>query len=92
MAIFGTVFMPEMALTTFDNQQWTQTEYVPSDSIEIHPGAHVLHYSSTCFEGLKAFRHEDGGVYIFRMDQNIKRFKQSSALLNLPEIDSEQVA
>jgi branched-chain amino acid aminotransferase len=92
MAVFGTVFMPEMALTTFDNQQWSQTEFVPSDSIQMHPGAHVLHYSSTCFEGLKAFRHADGSIYIFRMDQNIKRFKQSSQLLNLPEVDTQQVA
>ena len=62
MAAFGTLFMPEMALTTFDNQAWAEASFVPSNSIQMHPGAHVLHYSSTCFEGLKAFRHEDGGV------------------------------
>lgn len=92
MAVFGTVFMPQMALATFENNQWSQTSLVSSDSITLHPGAHVLHYSSTCFEGLKAFRHDDGGVYIFRMDQNIKRFKQSSELLSLPAIDTEQVS
>ena len=91
MAAFGTVFMPEMALATFENNQWTETEFVKSDSIQFHPGAHVLHYSSTCFEGLKAFRHEDGGVYIFRMDANIKRLAQSTALLSLPEFDAEQL-
>jgi branched-chain amino acid aminotransferase len=52
----------------------------------------VLHYSSTCFEGLKAFKHEDGSVHIFRMDQNLKRFEQSSRLLSLPKIDQSQVA
>jgi branched-chain amino acid aminotransferase len=91
MAAFGTVFMPEMALTTFKDNMWSNTQKVSSDSIQMHPGAHVLHYSSTCFEGLKAFRHEDGGVYIFRMDQNIKRFEQSSQLLNLPKINTHQV-
>jgi branched-chain amino acid aminotransferase len=63
MAVFGTVFMPEMALTTFDNQQWSQTEFVPSDSIQMHPGAHVLHYSSTCFEGLKYLYFPYGSKY-----------------------------
>jgi len=92
MAAFGTLFMPEMALTTFDNQAWAEASFVPSNSIQMHPGAHVLHYSSTCFEGLKAFRHEDGGVYIFRMDQNIKRFQQSSTLLHLPKVDAEQLS
>ncbi|MEL7401594.1 MAG: branched-chain amino acid aminotransferase, partial [Pseudomonadota bacterium] len=59
--------------------------------LEFHPGAHVLHYSSTCFEGLKAFKHEDGSVNIFRMDANIDRMAQSSELLYLPEIDKAQL-
>jgi branched-chain amino acid aminotransferase len=92
MAAFGSVFMPKMALATFDNNQWSESQIVSSDSIQLHPGAHVLHYSSTCFEGLKAFRHEDGSVHVFRMDQNIKRLAQSSRLLGLPELNEEQVA
>ncbi len=92
MAAFGTVFMPEMAISWFDNSQWSPAEFVSSDSIQLHPGAHVLHYSSTCFEGLKAFRHEDGSIKIFRMDKNIERFAQSSRLLALPEIDKAATA
>lgn len=92
MSAFGSVFMPEMAISWFDGSQWSESEVVPSDSLNLHAGAHVLHYSSTCFEGLKAFRHPDGSVKIFRMDRNIDRIAQSSKLLALPEIDKEQVA
>ena len=92
MAAFGSVFMPEMALTTFENDHWSDAEIVSANSIQLHPGAHVLHYASTCFEGLKAFRHEDGSVHVFRMDQNIKRFVQSSRLLSLPPVDEVQVS
>jgi branched-chain amino acid aminotransferase len=92
MAAFGTVFMPRMSLASFDNNSWTASSIVPSDKLELHPGAHVLHYSSTCFEGLKAFKHEDGSVNIFRMDANIKRMSQSSELLSLPEINKDQLA
>lgn len=92
MAAFGSVFMPKMALATFENNQWSDSQIVSSDSISLHPGAHVLHYSSTCFEGLKAFRHEDGSVHVFRMDQNVERFAQSSKLLSLPQIDKAQIA
>jgi branched-chain amino acid aminotransferase len=81
MAAFGTVFMPHMAFTTFENNQWNEATIVASDSIQLHPGAHVLHYSSTCFEGLKAFKHADGSIHVFRMDQNLGRFDQSSRLL-----------
>ncbi|MGK0247397.1 MAG: branched-chain amino acid aminotransferase [Oleispira sp.] len=92
MSAFGTVFMPKMALASFDNNSWTASSIVPSDKLDLHPGAHVLHYSSTCFEGLKAFKHEDGSVNIFRMDANIKRMSQSSELLSLPEINKDQLA
>jgi branched-chain amino acid aminotransferase len=87
MTAFGTVFMPEMAISWFDGDRWSAGEIVASDNIQLHPGAHVLHYSSTCFEGLKAFRQPDGGVKVFRMDQNLARFAQSSKLLALPDID-----
>ncbi|WP_260394364.1 branched-chain amino acid aminotransferase [Rheinheimera tangshanensis] len=89
MAAFGSVFMPEMAMARFDGANWGQSAIVPSDSISLHPGAHVLHYASTCFEGLKAFRHEDGSVAIFRMDKNIARMQQSSELLSLPSFDAK---
>ncbi|WP_417226712.1 branched-chain amino acid aminotransferase [Amphritea sp.] len=87
MAAFGTVFVPEMAISWFDGNSWSKSEIVSSESLQLHPGAHVLHYSSTCFEGLKAFRHADGSINIFRMDRNIARFTQSSELLALPAID-----
>ena len=87
MAAFGTVFTPELIISRFSNNGWSKPEIVATDSISLHPGAHVLHYSSTCFEGLKAFRHDDGGIYTFRMDRNVARLQQSSQLLSLPEVD-----
>lgn len=88
---FGTQFLPQMALCHYDGG-WSTETMVSSDSITLHPGAHVLHYASTCFEGLKAFRQADGRVAIFRMDKNIARFAQSSRLLCMPEIDERQTA
>lgn len=92
MAAFGSVFMPEMAISWFDGSSWSEAEIVSSDSIQLHPAAHVLHYSSTCFEGLKAFRHQDGSIKIFRMDRNLARFAQSARLLALPEVDEDATA
>lgn len=87
MAAFGTVFMPKMSLASFNDGAWQRPQLVDSDSIQLHPGAHVLHYASTCFEGLKAFKHDDGSINIFRMDKNVQRMAQSSRLLSLPSID-----
>jgi len=83
---FGTRFMPQMTISNFDNG-WSDIQTVDADAISLHPGAHVFHYASTCFEGLKAFLHKDGSVKIFRLDKNIERLRQSSELLYLPAID-----
>ncbi len=88
---FGTRFLSKMAISYYDNG-WSKEQMVPSDSLTLHPGAHVFHYASTCFEGLKAFRQADGSIAIFRMDKNLARFAQSSSLLYLPEIDIEHTA
>ncbi len=79
--------MPEMIISRYADNKWSEAEFVSSESLTLHPGSHVLHYASTCFEGLKAFRHADGSVNIFRMDQNVNRFEQSSRLLALPAVD-----
>ncbi len=85
---FGTQFMPQMTISNYDNG-WGEMQTVDADKICLHPGAHVFHYASTCFEGLKAFLHKDGSVKIFRMDKNIERLRQSSELLYLPPLDLE---
>jgi len=92
MTAFGTVFMPKMALATYESGAWSEAKLVESDQIQLHPAAHVLHYASTCFEGLKAFRHQDGSVHLFRMEKNIDRMVQSSELLMLPKVDKDQLA
>lgn len=92
MSTFGTQFMPQMSLATFADGTWSEPRLVPSESLQIHPAAHVLHYSSTCFEGLKAFRHEDGQVHIFRMMANVERMAQSSQLLGMPSVDEDLLA
>ena len=89
---FGTEFMPEMIIARYKDNQWSVPEFISSDSLPLHPGAHVLHYASTCFEGLKAFRHADGSIKIFRMDQNVKRFEQSSSMLALPTVDEDTLS
>lgn len=89
MSAFGSIFMPDMSIAWFDGQSWSDYQFQSSDSLTLHPGAHILHYASSVFEGLKAFKHADGSVHIFRIDQNVARFAESSRLLGLPTIDTD---
>ena len=90
-APFGTVFAEHMPLARYVDGAWGETETVPVAPLPIHPGAHVLHYASTCFEGLKAFRMPDGTARIFRLDRHMARFRESAELLCLPFPPAERV-
>lgn len=90
-AAFGTAFTEQMTRTEWVNGQWTPVEAVPVAPLQLHPAAHVLHYSSTCFEGLKAFRLGNGDTRIFRLDQHLARFRQSAELLCLPIPEPEML-
>jgi branched-chain amino acid aminotransferase len=49
-----------------------------------------LHYGQSCFEGLKAFCHEDGEVYVFRPDENAKRMQSSCRRTMMTELPTEK--
>ena len=61
----------------------------PYGDLTVSPAAHVLHYGSAIFEGLKAHRQNDGSLAIFRLDRHVERMATSAALLRLPHIDPE---
>lgn len=83
-AVFGSVFAPEMPIVYFENGKWSEVAFQPSDKLTLHPAAHVLHYSSEIFEGMKAYSHADGSVHIFRLDDGVERMRKSAASLYLP--------
>jgi branched-chain amino acid aminotransferase len=89
---FGTVIAEQMAVAIWRDGRWGRHELRPTRAIELHPGAHALHYGSTCFEGFKAYRWADGTINVFRLDRHIARLRQSARLLTLPEPDEAQVA
>lgn len=81
---FGTVFAPRMAIAYFESGSFSQWELEKTADLALHPAAHVFHYGSACFEGLKAHRGLDGSARIFRLDAHAARLVQSAQLLCLP--------
>lgn len=84
-ARFGTVFSEYTANARFEDGQWTPWEVTPLAPLQLHPGSHVLHYSSAIFEGFKVYKQNDGNLCVFRIDAHIARMQQSARLLFLPE-------
>src|SRR5690625_2542026 len=83
-APFGTVFSKMMSVARYGDGQWSTPELAPVAPLSLHPAAHVLHYGSECFEGMKAFRMPDGSARTFRIDRHVARFGKSAELLCLP--------
>lgn len=82
---FGSVFGTNMTVASFVDGAYSYGgKAVPLETFSIHPGAHVLHYSSSVFEGMKAHRQQDGSVAIFRLDDHVRRLQNSTAQLCLP--------
>ena len=92
MAQFGTEFCQQIAIARFADGAWSSASIEALRPLEIHPASHVLHYASTCFEGFKAYRWEDGKARIYRLYDHITRMQKSAASLRLPIPDTELLA
>ncbi|WP_062463937.1 branched-chain amino acid aminotransferase [Demequina soli] len=85
--VFGKVFTDHMARATWrEGEGWADRRIVPLAPIPMHPGAAVLHYAQQAFEGLKAYRWEDGSIHLFRPEANAARLAASCARLALPTV------
>ena len=68
---------------------WHRPRVRPYGPIELDPAAAVLHYAQEIFEGLKAYRHEDGSIWSFRPEKNAERMQRSARRLALPELPTD---
>jgi branched-chain amino acid aminotransferase len=68
---------------------WHRPRVQPYGPIALDPAAAVLHYGQEIFEGLKAYRHEDGSIWSFRPEANAYRMQRSARRLALPEMPVE---
>lgn len=86
---FGKLRTEHMFLMDYSEEGWRNARIMPYSDLSIAPGAVCLHYGQQIFEGLKAFRHTDGEVYLFRSELNAMRLNHSASVMQMPEIDVE---
>lgn len=81
---FGSVLAERISIAHYADGSWSQPELQKLNDFQLHPGSHCLHYGSSCFEGLKAYRWEDDSLAVFRLDQHARRMMNSALILRLP--------
>jgi branched-chain amino acid aminotransferase len=87
---FGTHFTDHMFVAEWTPQQgWHDARVTAYAPLSLDPATAVLHYAQEIFEGMKAYRRDDGSVWTFRPEQNAARMVRSARRLALPELPVE---
>lgn len=88
--VFGTVFTDHMFEMSYDaDKGWYDGKIIPYGPIMLQPSSMVLHYGQEMFEGLKAYKTEDGRILLFRPEKNAERTNLTNERMCMPQIDSE---
>ena len=74
---FGKYIADHMLVCDYAGDEWKEPQIVPYANLSLSPSALALHYGQTVFEGMKAFRMNDGSINIFRMEKHYDRFVRS---------------
>ncbi|ODN74068.1 branched-chain amino acid aminotransferase [Cryptococcus amylolentus CBS 6039] len=88
--VFGRTFTDHMLVIPWSSATgWDVPHIKPYGNLSLDPSSTVFHYAFTLFEGMKAYRQEDGTVRLFRPDMNMARMNRSASRIALPNFDGE---
>jgi len=87
---FGRLFTDRMLLVEWKvGRGWVDGRIEPYAPFVLDPACLVFHYAQEIFEGLKAYKWQDGTLALFRPEMNARRFNLSAERLCMPEIPEE---
>ncbi|KAI5288710.1 hypothetical protein KEM52_001052 [Ascosphaera acerosa] len=90
--IFGRNFTDHMLVAEWDSTNgWAEPKIQPYQNLSMDPASCVFHYAFECFEGMKAYRDNEGGIRLFRPNMNVARLNRSCKRIALPTFDEEQM-
>ena len=83
---FGSTFTDHMLQCDFKNGAWEKPIIKPYEPFLLDPSAKVFHYGQAIFEGMKAYKDENDDVWLFRPEENFKRFNKSAFRMAMPSV------
>ena len=84
--VFGRYFTDHMLEADFENGEWRNIEIKPFQPLVMSPALAALHYGQSIFEGIKAYRDKSGNAFIFRPQDNFRRFNISAERMQMPQV------
>jgi branched-chain amino acid aminotransferase len=86
---FGKYFTDHMLEADYANGEWKSVKIKPFQSLQFEPSLAALHYGQAIFEGVKAYKNQQGEAFIFRPYENLKRFNISAERMEMPTVPEE---
>ena len=83
---FGKQFSDHVFIADYKNGEWTDLRIEPYAPMALSPACAAIHYGQAIFEGMKAYKNEDGDIFLFRPEDNARRINKSAHRLCMPEI------
>jgi branched-chain amino acid aminotransferase len=86
---FGKHLSDHMLVVDYDHGRWGAPAIVPFGDMKFSPAMLSIHYGQSVFEGMKAFRNQNGDINIFRPHKHLERFNRSLDRMCMPQIPEE---
>jgi branched-chain amino acid aminotransferase len=86
---FGKYFTDHMLEADYENGEWKNVEIKPYQPLLMSPSLAALHYGQAIFEGIKAYKDQNGDAFIFRPYENFQRFNISAERMQMPVVPEE---
>ena len=88
--VFGAVRTDHMVTIAYsEDKGWHNAQLTARGPLPLDPASAVFHYAQEIFEGMKAYRGDDGTVKLFRPEKNAQRFQASARRLAMPELPED---
>ena len=87
---FGYVQTDKRFVANYKDGAWDEGTLTEDPNVVLNECAGVLQYAQTVFEGMKAYRTEDGRVVCFRPDLNASRMADSAKRLEMPPFSEDR--
>ncbi len=81
---FGRIFSDHMFVCDYADGEWKNPQIVPFQDFQLHPASMVLHYGQAIFEGMKAFKNNEGAAILFRPELHAERINASARRICMP--------
>ena len=86
---FGKYFTDHMLEVDYEDGEWKTVEIKPYQPLLLSPSLAAIHYGQSIFEGIKAYKNQEGKAQIFRPIENFKRFNISAERMEMPCVPEE---